>query len=143
MSLLDGDPRSATVRASSDARLLLVRRQVFMDLLRRFPEIAIGLLTELSSRLRKANHKITALALLPVNARVTGALLQLAELRGFRLRGQVVIHDRPTQQEIADMANTSRETVSRVLGQMQKDGLIGMEGRDLIIVSEAKLRGES
>jgi CRP/FNR family transcriptional regulator, cyclic AMP receptor protein len=143
MSLLDGDPRSATVRASSDARLLLVRRQVFLDLLRRFPEIAIGLLTELSSRLRRANHKISALALSPVYARVSGALLQLAELRGFRLRGQVVIHDRPTQQEIADMANTSRETVSRVLGQMQKEGLVGTEGRDLIIVSEEKLRGES
>jgi CRP-like cAMP-binding protein len=35
-----------------------------------------------------------------------------------------VIHDRPTQQEIADMANTSRETVSRVLSQMQKEGIV-------------------
>ena len=142
MSLLDGDPRSATVRAATEARLLLVRHQVFMELLRKFPEIAIALLTELSSRLRRANRKISALALSPVYARVSGALLQLAELRGFRLRGQVLIHDRPTQQEIAEMANTSRETVSRVLGQMQKEGLVSMDGRDLVILSEEKLRGE-
>ena len=142
MSLLDGDPRSATVRASTDVRLLLLRRQVFLDLLSRYPEIALALLTELSSRLRNANRKISALALSPVYARVSGALLQLAELRGFRIKGQVVIHDRPTQQEIAEMANTTRETVSRVLSQMQKEGLVEMDGRDLVLHNEEKLRGE-
>ena len=142
MSLLDGDPRSATVRASTDVKLLLLRRQVFLDLLSKHPEIALGLLSELSSRLRNANRKISALALSPVHARVSGALLQLAELRGFRVKGQIVIHDRPTQQEIAEMANTTRETVSRVLSQMQKDGWVELEGRDLVIVSEDKLRGE-
>jgi CRP/FNR family transcriptional regulator/CRP/FNR family cyclic AMP-dependent transcriptional regulator len=142
MSLLDGDPRSATVRAATDVRLLLLRRPAFLDLLRRFPEIAIGLLTELSGRLRNANRKISALALSPVYARVSGALLQLADLRGFRVRGLIVIHDRPTQQEIADMANTSRETVSRVLSQMQKEGIVSVEGRDLVLNSEEKLRGE-
>jgi len=142
MSLLDGDPRSATVRASTDVRLLLLRRQVFLDLLSRYPEIALALLTELSSRLRNANRKISALALSPVYARVSGALLQLAELRGFRIKGQVVIHDRPTQQEIAEMANTTRETVSRVLSQMQKEGLVEMDGRDLVLLNEEKLRGE-
>jgi CRP-like cAMP-binding protein len=70
----------------TDVRLLLVRRQTFLDLLRRFPEIAIGLMTELSGRFRHANRKISALALSPVYARVSGALLQLAELRGFRVR---------------------------------------------------------
>lgn len=142
MSLLDGDPRSATVRASGDTRLLLLRRQSFMELLQKYPEISIGLLTALSSRLRHANRKISALALSPVHARVSGALLQLAEFQGFRVKGHIVIHDRPTQQEIAEMASTTRETVSRVLGQMQKDGLITLEGRELIILDEEKLRGE-
>lgn len=143
MSLLDGDPRSATVRASSDATLLFLKRDAFFELLRTFPEIAIAMLTELSSRLRNANRKISALALSPVNARISGAILQLAELRGVRVRGQIIIRDRPTQQEIADMANTTRETVSRVLGQFQKDGQIAIEGRDLLILQEEKLRGES
>lgn len=143
MSLLDGDPRSATVRASTDARLLFLKRDAFFELLRTFPEIGISMLAELSTRLRNANRKISALALSPVNARIIGALLQLAELRGVRLRGTVTIRDRPTQQEIADMANTTRETVSRVLGQLQKDGLIGVEGRDLLLLDEEKLKGDT
>lgn len=142
MSLLDGDPRSATVRATSEVHLLLLRRQAFMELLRRFPEIAIGILTELAARLRHANRKISALALSPVPARVSGALLQLAELRGIRSKGQVVIGDRPTHQEIAEMANTSRETVSRVISQMLRDGLVELDGRNLILLDEEKLRGE-
>ncbi len=143
MSLLDGDPRSATVRSATDLRLLFLKRDAFFDLLRTAPEIAIAMLAELSIRLRNANRKISALALSPVNARISGALLQIAELRGVRVRGQVIIRDRPTQQEIADVANTTRETVSRVLGQFQKDGLIGVEGRDLLLLDEDKLRGES
>lgn len=142
MSLLDGDPRSATVRATSDIRLALLRRTSFMDLLQKHPEISIALLTALSSRLRQANRKISALALSPVHARVSGAILQLAEFQGFRVKGQIVIHDRPTQQEIAEMASTTRETVSRVLGQMQKDGWIQLDGRELVILDEVKLRGE-
>lgn len=142
MSLLDGDPRSATVRASSDIRLVLLRRQSFLELLQKYPEITIALLTAISSRLRQANRKISALALSPVHARVSGAILQLAEFQGFRVKGQVVIHDRPTQQEIAEMASTTRETVSRVLGQMQKDGLIQLDGRELVILDETRLRGE-
>jgi len=142
MSLLDGDPRSATVRASGETRLLFLKRDSFFELLRTFPEIAISMLAELSTRLRNANRKISALALSPVNARIAGALLQLAELRGVRVRGQVIIRDRPTQQEIADMANTTRETVSRVLSQLQKDGLISVEGRDLLLLHEEKLKGE-
>lgn len=143
MSLLDGDPRSATVRADNDIRLLFLKRDAFFDLLRTSPEIAIAMLAELSVRLRNANRKISALALSPVNARISGALLQIAELRGVRVRGQIIIRDRPTQQEIADVANTTRETVSRVLGHFQKDGWIGVEGRDLLILDEEKLRGES
>jgi CRP/FNR family transcriptional regulator/CRP/FNR family cyclic AMP-dependent transcriptional regulator len=142
MSLLDGDPRSATVRATTEIRLVLLRRPSFMDLLQKHPEISIALLTALSSRLRQANRKISALALSPVHARVSSAILQLAEFQGFRVKGQVVIHDRPTQQEIAEMASTTRETVSRVLGQMQKDGLIQLDGRELVILDEVKLRGE-
>jgi CRP/FNR family transcriptional regulator, cyclic AMP receptor protein len=142
MSLLDGDPRSATVRATTEIRLVLLRRPSFMDLLQKHPEISIALLTALSSRLRQANRKISALALSPVHARVSGAILQLAEFQGFRVKGQVIIRDRPTQQEIAEMASTTRETVSRVLGQMQKDGLIQLDGRELVILDEVKLRGE-
>jgi len=141
MSLLDGEARSATVRTTSEARLLHVRKESFVNLLRDCPEIAIAMLAELSMRLRQANRRIEALALMPVNGRVAAALLQLAETHGVRHKGQLILRDRPPQAEIAELACTTRETVSRVLGALQKDGILTIEGRELIILDEEKLRG--
>jgi CRP/FNR family transcriptional regulator, cyclic AMP receptor protein len=141
MSLLDGDPRSATVRVTTDARLLHIRREAFVNLLREYPDIAIGMLAELSLRLRQANRRIEALALMPVNGRVAAALIQIADTHGVRLKGQLFLRERPTQAEIAELACTTRETVSRVLGQLQKDGIINVEGREMVILDEEKLRG--
>jgi CRP/FNR family transcriptional regulator, cyclic AMP receptor protein len=141
MSLLDGDPRSATVRTTSEARLLHIRREAFVNLMRECPDIAIAMLAELSMRLRQANRRIEALALMPVNGRVAAALLQLAETHGVRHKGQLILRDRPPQAEIAELACTTRETVSRVLGALQKEGILTIEGRELIILDEDKLRG--
>ena len=140
MSLLDGDPRSATVRTSSQCRLLHIRRDNFVGLLREYPDIAIGMLVELSLRLRQANRRIEALALMPVNGRVAAALTQIADTHGVRLRGQLILHERPTQAEIAELACTTRETVSRVLSSMQKNGILTSDGRGMIILDEDRLR---
>ncbi|MEN9354328.1 MAG: hypothetical protein RL318_1653 [Fibrobacterota bacterium] len=141
MSLLDGDPRSASVRTTSEARLLHIRREAFVNLMRECPDIAIAMLSELSMRLRQANRRIEALALMPVNGRVAAALLQFAETHGVRHKGQLILRDRPPQAEIAELACTTRETVSRVLGALQKEGVLTIEGRELIILDEEKLRG--
>jgi CRP-like cAMP-binding protein len=52
MSLLDGEPRSATVRAATDVRLLVIQRRNFQSLLREVPELAHRVLETLSRRVR-------------------------------------------------------------------------------------------
>ena len=52
MSLLDGEPRSATVRAETDMRLLLIQRRNFQSLLSQVPELTRSILVVLSRRLR-------------------------------------------------------------------------------------------
>jgi CRP/FNR family transcriptional regulator/CRP/FNR family cyclic AMP-dependent transcriptional regulator len=51
-----------------------------------------------------------------------------------------VIHSRPSQQQLADMSGTTRETVSRVLSNLQKKGFIAISGKDLIILQESELK---
>ena len=43
------------------------------------------------------------------------------------------MRERPTQQDIASMIGTSRETVSRMLSDWQRAGLIEMRGRELVL----------
>jgi CRP/FNR family cyclic AMP-dependent transcriptional regulator len=145
MSLLDGEPRSATVRAVEDSRLLTIRREDFLAAMKKQPDLSLTLLGEMSRRLRKSNRQISSLALMRVYGRVAATLLQLMEERGIRSKtkegkSMIVVKDRPTQQFIADMSGTTRETVSRVLNFFQKKGYIVLDGKDLLILQEDELK---
>ena len=145
MSLIDGEPRSASVRTVTDAQLMIIHREPFLTLIRQTPEIAMSLLSEMSKRLRKANKQIGSLSTMSVSGRVAGTLLNLMEERGMRIHtdnGQMVtvIHNRPTQQQLADMSGTTRETVSRICSLLVKANAIAMTGKDIVIFDETALQ---
>ena len=133
MSLIDGEPRSASVRTVTDAKLLVIHRESFLSLLRKTPEIAMSLMSELCKRLRKANRQIGSLSTMSVSGRVAGTLLNLMQERGVRIHTDngnmvTVIHNRPTQQQLADMSGTTRETVSRICSLLVRTNAIAMTG---------------
>lgn len=145
MSLIDGEPRSASVRTVTDAQMMIIHRESFLQLIRQTPEIAMALLSEMSKRLRKANKQIGSLSTMSVSGRVAGTLLNLMEERGVRIHTDngkmvVVIHNRPTQQQLADMSGTTRETVSRICSMLVKANAIAMTGKDIVIFDENVLQ---
>jgi CRP/FNR family transcriptional regulator/CRP/FNR family cyclic AMP-dependent transcriptional regulator len=80
-----------------------------------------------------------------VSGRVTGTLLNLMEERGVRIHTDngsmvTVIHNRPTQQQLADMSGTTRETVSRICSLLVKTNAIAMTGKDIVIFDESALQ---
>jgi len=145
MALIDGEPRSASVKATCVSELVLIQRNDFIQKLRQFPDLAMSFLEEMSHRLRKANRQISSLSTLTVFGRVAGTLLNLAEERGVRTHfdgGRMVtkIPNKPTQQQLAEMSGTTRETVSRVLNSLKKKGVIAIAGKDLIILEDTGLQ---
>jgi CRP/FNR family transcriptional regulator/CRP/FNR family cyclic AMP-dependent transcriptional regulator len=140
MSLLDGLPRSATVIALEDTEAVMLRREDLLRLIERTPQIAIKLMAELTIRLRKTDQKIESLALLDVAGRIASALLQLASDEGEETPGGLVIYNHPTQQLLANMTGTTRETVSRVLKRFRKEGYMATMGRNWIILREEDMR---
>lgn len=138
MSLLDDEPRSASVKATGHSILYQIRRTNFLSQLQKFPELTMSLLVELSKKVRRANKQINSLATLSVYGRVASTLNHLTEERGLRIRGEhgqrvIVIPNKPTQQQIADMSGTTRETVSRILTNLKNKGVISIHGKDLIV----------
>jgi CRP-like cAMP-binding protein len=133
MSLLDGEPRSATVIAQAPAQLYILSRDSFVDYLGRSPQTALKILAEMSRRLRHADEIIGNLALLDVYGRVAHILLDLAKKEGVQREDGILIDDRPTQQEIAAMVGTSRETVSRALNDFARRGYLTMSGRRILL----------
>jgi len=135
MAILDGLARSANVIAIEDSNVFLIQRNDFLQLLQAHPEISIILLQELTSRLRNADMKIKALSLKDAEGKVATVLLQIAEYSGKIKNGVVEIDKLPIQQDLANMAGTSRETISRTLHSFAKRGYVELDGNKLRIVN--------
>jgi len=140
MALLDGLARSATVTSIEDSRVFIIQRNDFLDLIKEHPEVSIALLQELTQRLRAAGMKIKALSLKDAEGKVATVLLQLADDMGRIKQGVVEIEKLPYQHELANMAGTSRETISRTLHSFAKKGLVEIEGTKLRIISYEKFK---
>ena len=137
LSLLDGQPRSANVVTAEPTELIILRRDHFIDLIYKHPHIAAAMLSELAGRLRKTDMQIEGLALMNVASRVSKTILNLVLEQGSETAEGIVLEKRPTHQELAKMAGTTRETVTRVLSRLEKEGYIRCKGRQILVFNEA------
>jgi CRP-like cAMP-binding protein len=142
MSILDGQNRSANVVTLEDSKIMVVRREDFLKMLRDYPQIAINLLKELAHRLRRSDSQIKSLSLQNATGKVASTLLRIADDSGKIHKGQVEIPRLPPQQDLANMAGTSRETISRVLKSLSKQGYLKKEGSRLVILDYESFRSE-
>ena len=138
MSLLDGESRSANVIALEETEVLTLNREDFLVVLHDYPTIAIQLVKEMAGRLRKSDRQIASLSLSDAEKRITMCIIRFADDQGVIKNGKVSIPKTPIQQDIANMAGTSRETVSRALSILEKENLIKRNGRELIILDYKK-----
>ena len=138
MSLLDGESRSANVIALEKTKVLTLDRNDFIAVINDYPSIAVQLLKELARRLRKSDRQIASLSLSDAEKRIALCIIRFADEQGVIQNGKVSIPKTPIQQDIANMAGTSRETVSRALGLLEKEDLIERNGRELIILDYKK-----
>ena len=134
MALLDGESRSANVIALEQTEVLTLNRDDFLVVLHDYPQIAIQLLKEMAHRLRKSDRQIASLSLSDAEKRIALCIIRFADEQGVIRRGQVNISRVPIQQDIANMAGTSRETVSRAINLLEKEHFIKRKGRELLIL---------
>ncbi len=133
MSLIDGQPRSASATTLQAARVLVLDREHFQRYVLAQPRIVAKLLRELSKRLRAADQAIENLALGSVHDRLCHLLGHLGRRASTKEAGGVVERS-PTHQELAEMVGSSRETVTRALATMEKAGMIDVDRRRIVLL---------
>ncbi|WP_129633245.1 Crp/Fnr family transcriptional regulator [Candidatus Oscillochloris fontis] len=139
LSLLDGHERSASAVAMRTTTTLTLHRTAFLEAIRSDPDIAVSVLEELSARLRHSNTYIEHLASTSAPQRVVRTLLDLADQHGIVEQGTTRINLHLTQDDLASLAGTTRETVNRVLGGLREQGLIQIERARLSVLNLAQL----
>jgi CRP/FNR family transcriptional regulator, cyclic AMP receptor protein len=139
LAMLDGEVRSASVEALGDGQLLALPAGDVRALLGRHPEITVKLVAALVRRLRMANERISRQSFQTVPSRVAGVLSQLvAEEAPAGDAGGVTI--RMNQADLAQLAGTSRESVSRFLADLERAGVVRCGRGRVTVLEPAKLR---
>ena len=133
MAIIDGESRSANALAQENCILLAFPQNEFLKILKTYFDVSFSLMGELARRLRKSDQQIEALSLSDAENRIGVSMLNLAEDMGIIRKGKVTIEKLPFQQDIANMAGTSRETVSRVLKMFEEKNLIIKTGHRVVI----------
>jgi CRP/FNR family cyclic AMP-dependent transcriptional regulator len=125
LALLDDEPRSASVRTMTPTKVMVITKHDFKNCLATDSEMAYKLIKVLIGHVRALTGSVKSLALLDVYGRVARTLLELAE----NVDGQMIIVQKFTHQDIADMVGASREMVSRILKDLVSGGYITVKNK--------------
>jgi CRP/FNR family transcriptional regulator, cyclic AMP receptor protein len=141
LAMLDGEARSASVEALSDCELLALPAGDVRALLRGSAEITVKLVIALTRRLRESNERISRQSFQTVPSRVAGVLSQLIAEEATPFEGREGVTIRMTQADLAQLAGTSRESVSRFLAVLERARVVRVGRGRVTVLEPRRLRG--
>jgi CRP-like cAMP-binding protein len=139
LPVFDGGDYPASATAVGDTETVFISRQHFRAFCLEHPEVALKVLAVVGSRLRRLVGIVEELSFTTVRQRIISLLLRLAESEGKRSAQGIRLSLKSGHQEIASEIGTVRELVSRNLARLQAEGLIQMDGRQIVIKDLSRL----
>ena len=131
MSMVDKQPRSASVTTIVASTFLVLSHAAFEKCVEQSPRIGNMVMTILAQRVREADRKIGTLALMDVYGRVASTLLELS----VYTNGKLMVAEKLSQQDLANMVGASREMVNRILKDLSDRGFISIESKSITIIN--------
>src|SRR5918998_2697151 len=128
LSLVEGRWQDVFAEAVTDVRVASVQKTTITEVIKRRPEFAMKLFSSFSERLRQSDEVIESLLHREVSTRLATLLLNLGERFGEG-NGVVTLDMRLTHQDLANMIASTREAVSKVMSEFQRDGTIEVQNR--------------
>lgn len=130
LSVIDGLPRSADIVAIEKSTIGCLPKADAHTLFYTIPEMAELMMRHLARIIRTTNQQRVILSIPNAYQRIYAHLISLAQAAPG---GLTVVQNMPKQQQIAIMLNTSRETVSRAIRELELKGIVEKDLRRLII----------
>jgi CRP/FNR family transcriptional regulator len=141
--VFDGGTYPASGAAVDSVTLLFVSKQDFQALCLAHPQVPLKVLRVVGARLRRLVGIIEELSFTTVRHRLASYLLRLAQKSGKRNAGGVEVTLPITNQELAAQIGTVRELVSRNLSRLQAEGMLKIDGRNVLIHNLKALEDEN
>ena len=138
IALLDGQPRSAAATTITPTELMIIRREDFLALVKREPQLAVHLIELLCKRVRWTSEQSEDSSLLSVPARLAKRLLSLASSHGRKTAAGAQL--KITQEDLAQFLGLSRQIVNKYLQTWKKQGWITLGRGSVMLDNERALR---
>ena len=138
LSLVEGRWQDVFAETVTDVRVASVQKAALTEVIKRRPEFAMKLFASFSERLRQSDEVIESLLHREVSARLATLILNLGERFGEG-NGAVTLDMRLTHQDLANMIASTREAVSKVMSEFQRDGTIEVQNRKIVLVDKEAL----
>jgi CRP/FNR family transcriptional regulator len=139
-SVIEKRSYPATAQATEPSVILKLPADAVIALADRHPSVIREMALMIGRRLRAAHDSVKSLAVDPVEARLAGALLRLAERDGGESEQGLILPFHLTRQNLADMTGTTVETTIRIMSRWLKDGLVADDGSHLVLRDTQALR---
>lgn len=140
LSLIDDEPRSATISALKPCELMHLTKAAFFRLADANPQVYRQALKLLAQRLRGTNDTVVAQSTVSVSGRVARAFASLANgLGDEQPDGRILLTYKITQNDIAGMAGVARENASRAINDLLREGVLSRAGSFYLIERPTEL----
>jgi CRP-like cAMP-binding protein len=133
LGILDGAPRSATATAMTQTTAFRLPGRAFRDLIQRDQDFRQSVLVGLADEVRRANRNVGELHFLDVRGRLASRLAGLARSLDPTRDRDVALDTRFSQGDLAAMVGATRQSVNRALGELARNGLVRVDGRQITV----------
>lgn len=133
LSLQEGLWQTVFAHALTDVRVAVVQKSVLVEVVKRDPKLVMKLFFSFSERLKQSEEVISSLLDREVSARLATLLQNLGDRFGQTNGSATILDMRLTHQDLANMIFSTREAVSKVMSEFQRDGLVEVRNRRIAI----------
>lgn len=139
LSLVEGRWQDVFAEAVTEATVASVRKEAIERVIKSRPDFALRLFSSFSERLRQSDEVIESLLHREVSTRLATLLINLSSRFGEGNGSGMMLDVRLTHQDLANMIASTREAVSKVMSEFQRDGYIEVKNRKIVILDRQAL----
>ena len=131
--------RENYAEAVEKSTVIMIPGDALLELMEELPRLSIGITKLIGMRRRRIERRLKNLLFRSNRQRIVHLLLELVEQYGTRTPDGVLIRIKLSHQDLADIIGSTRETVTVVLGNLQREGYVVTSRRKIVVVNLERL----
>jgi len=139
VAVIDGKPYPASCKAATDGKVAVIKSHDALNIITSNPDIAYKIMGGLSKKLREITSDLGSMSVQSVIRRLSRFLLKMAERFGEEKKGETSIELFLTRKDLAECIGTSFEVAVRCLKKLEKEGVLKVDGKNILIKDKKTL----